>query len=133
MNIAILVMIILFVFVMAVAVIMDGYKKVVRGYNTTVDGKTVRKTKAKPWEIRLIACSLSLLSAIVVFYTVDIRSVYPQVNQLIILPYAIVIYLLQLPACMTVIKWTSNEIFRSWLKRHGIRIGEMKNDGKSKC
>lgn len=128
MNILVLLGIILLVFVVAVAALMDVYKKTVRGYSANEGGVTVRRTKAKVWEIRLVAGTLSILSAVAVWFMLDMRQVYPQVNWLMTLAYSIVIYLLQKPACMTFVKKMSNAIFQAWLKKRGIVLEGFKYD-----
>jgi hypothetical protein len=128
MNLFILLGAVELVFAVAVAVLMDFYKKALRGYSAQEGGKTVRKTKAKPWEIRCVAWVLSVMSGTALWFIVDLRAVYPNVGWLMILPHSIVIYLWQKPACMTFIKMLSNAIFQAWLKKKGIVLEGFKYD-----
>lgn len=124
MNIWTLFTIVLLLLSIAVAACVDFYKKVLRG-ETVQEMKNetcepVRKTKAKVWEIISVAGGLSTLAAVLLWFLVDIRCMISQVNALMIVPYAIAIYILQKPACMTFVKNTGNVIFRSWLRKRGV-------------
>jgi hypothetical protein len=112
------------VFVIAVAAFVDFYKKFIRGYYVAEGNETVRKTKAKDWEIRLVAGVMSVGLATALYFTVKL----PFVNYLAIIPYSIVIYMLQKPTCMTIIKKISNAIAKAWLKKHGIVLEGFKYD-----
>lgn len=128
MNIFMLLGIVAFVYIFAVATLVDVYKKCIRGYYIIEDNTTVRKTKAKGWEIVLVAGILSAIFAVLLFFTVDVKTILPSVNIMLVVPYAIIIYLLQKPTCMTVIKRLSNAIARAWLKKHGIVLEGYKYD-----
>lgn len=75
----------------AIGLFMETYKKV------------IRKDNAKVWEIRLIAAVLSVLAGVVMWAVVDeaVLSTYLTDTPFLIVPYAVIEYILQLPACMS--------------------------------
>ena len=86
-----------------IGLVMEAYKKV------------VRKDSAGLWEIRAVALVLSTASGLVMTFVVDAGALSPMlVDSLwLAVPYTIVVYLLQLPACMKVWK----PLLKKWMAR----------------
>ena len=98
------VLIVLFcAFAAFIGLIMEAYKKV------------LRKDKAAVWEIRLIAFALSLIAGGLMTLMIDAPTLAPMLvdSPWLTIPYILITYLLQLPACMKVWK----PILRKWMDR----------------
>lgn len=93
---------ILLAFAAFIGLLMEAYKKV------------IRKDKAQVWEIRTVAFVLSGVLAVLTWRITDVTSLSPYLTGTpwMIITYTIVIYLLQLPACMHVWK----PLLKKWLK-----------------
>ena len=77
--------------------------------------KWIRKGKTEDWENRLAALALSALLAAVAFLVMD-GSALPEgirFTPWLVIVFTVLIYLLQLPACMEIWK----PLVRKWLER----------------
>lgn len=68
--------------------------------------KNIRKDKASVWEIRGVALALSALFGMAAWLTVDAHLLAEPLKDTPwnIIPFTVIVYLLQLPACMAVWK-----------------------------
>lgn len=89
-----------------IGLVMETYKKI------------IRKDKAKIWEIRLIALLLSSILGAVVFKIVPINIIFKEAlnTPFLIIPYSILIYILQLPASMKFWKPIIKDLIQRKLK-----------------
>lgn len=88
---------------LATGLVMEAYKKL------------VRRDKASAWEARLVALAPSTLFGFVVWSVVDWPALSPYLVETpwLVVPCTLVVYILQLPACMRLWK----PLLRRWLKR----------------
>ena len=90
----IVLMLIFLAFATFVGLVMDIYKK------------SIRKDKASVWEIRDVAFALSAIFGTVAWLITDAHLLTQmlKVTPWNIIPFTVIVYLLQLPACMSVWK-----------------------------
>lgn len=88
---------------LATGLVMEVYKKV------------VRRDRASDWEARLVALVPSALFGFVVWHLVDWPTLSPYLVETpwLVVPCTLVVYILQLPACMRLWK----PLLKRWLKR----------------
>lgn len=86
-----------------IGLLMEAYKKL------------LRRNAAGVWEVRGVALAVSMLSGLVLSAVIEAPALSPVLtgSAWTAVPYGIVVYVLQLPACMKVWK----PLLRRWLER----------------